>query len=829
MAKKSSRQFNAGVNEEMQIYEILVKAEQKYVETLNLKKNILAQQQKSLELSLEEQKYLTMKSQATKEFSNLSEKAKEDIELQLAAQVKIIGTLKKQVAEAGKYAGIWDKIGKNTLKVSSYLANIQSSLDLSDKPIRELALNLGISADNAQRVREAFYDATPAANILGAKMEDLRISHEAYSDQVGRTVALTGDELVNITKIAKGTSLGAEGAGALAGQFALMGKDVSQTAELVQGIVDSSERMGVNSNKVLKNMSANFSKLNTFAFKAGIDGMKKLAQYSEKFKIDMSSAIDSAGKARTLEGAIEMASQLQILGGEFTKSDPFELFHLSRNDPAKYTQKINEMTKGMASLVKTADGFEMQVSPMDLDRLKQASEALGVPFENLVEQSKQMGHYQKMNNQLVGKAFTKEQMETIHAMAKLDGKSGLYKVLGKNISDLTEKEVEALKTQQTTLENRAKASQTFDEKFQNTITSMKSTLLPMLEGINAVFDTAAPLLEGFGKILKMFTDTATGRWSLLIGGLVVGGGLLVTKLLGVANVWKTTFSAMGKAKDVASSAASGVGGSAGGGAGGGLAGNGALAKGAGVGAAAIGIGAGIAIAAVGIGKLAESMAKLDSTQIWALPVTVLALAAAMYAFVPAIIAVGTAGTVSAVGLVALGVAAIGIGAGIGIAATGIGKMVGGFSELFKVASAEQLLAFAVGIAAVGASMYALSAGSIVGLLAGGGTLGMLFLIASQASVFKDIGESFKNIGTVLNANPESLKQFKETLDSISNFKSNDSLSQIKDLFSKPLRVEFDKKSVAMNVDVSLKLDSDIVARSVAKKIVVIQESLRNGK
>jgi hypothetical protein len=831
MAKMSKKEFNDAVESQKMMLELAVELEKVEFKRLSLYDKMFDSEKKRKqiinEIAIHEQSINVQTQQLTQNKDNMSKRAKNQVKQQIIAEKEQLEVYKKQNKQIIAKGNNLKNVLNLTTKILGASTALLGSITSWDKPMREAVLNLGLGAEKGEQMKNAFYDATPAAIALGGSMADLRDIQTQYAEGTSRTVGLTAQELINVEEIARGTTLGAAGAGKLAGQFAIMGKDIKQTHEFIQGVVDASQRMGINSNNVIKSLSDNYKKLNSFGFKAGVEGMKKMAIYSEKFKISISEALDSADMARTLEGSIEMAATLNTLGGEFAKSDPFELLNLSRNDPAKYTQKINEMTKGMASLVKTADGFEMQVTPLDLDRLREASKALGIPYENLVEQTKQMGHYQKMNNQLVGKGFSKDQLETIQAMAKLDGKSGIYKVMGKNIADLTAAEIEKLKLQQTTLAESAKNAQTFDEKFENTIKLLKSSLLPLLDGVNSIMEFIQPFVIKFGEAVQWMTKTDFGKGAaLFLGGALIfektfGGGIL-SKVLGKSGKGGSAAGSVGGA----GGAKGGAGASFGSGAGGALK---AIGQGAGVGLASAGIGAGINIAAQGIAKLADSMAKLTPDQAKTLQNIAMTLAISFPLAAIGIAVVAAVAAPAAPVLLALGASMLLIGAAVGIAAAGIGYMAGSFGNLLKSAEPKKVFQLAAGIAALSVSMYAFAGAGLLATLGGGGMIAQLLVLAALAPRINQIGESFKNIGTVLNANPESLNKFKETLDAISNFKSGDSLSELKDLFAKPLRVEFDKKNVSMNVDVNVKVDSDVLARVVAKKVASLQVAYSEGR
>lgn len=229
-----------------------------------------------------------------------------------------------------------NELMNNSLKITKSIWEYSMQ---SDKIIRQTILSLGMSGNKAELMRASFEDSAQYVTSLGGSLSDILEIQNGYANETGRARVLTADMVNSIELIGKGTNLGVEAATRLGAQFEIMGYDARSTMEYVQGVVDTSERMGVNTTKVLKNVSDNFKKLNTYTFQQGIKGMAQMAQYAEKMNIDINSALNSADIAKSLEGAIDLAANLQVMGGEFAKSDPFELLFLSRNDPAKFTEK----------------------------------------------------------------------------------------------------------------------------------------------------------------------------------------------------------------------------------------------------------------------------------------------------------------------------------------------------------------------------------------------------------------------------------------------------------------------------------------------------------
>ena len=256
----------------------------------------------------------------------------------------------------------------------------------------------------------------------------------------------------------------------------------------------------------------------------------------------------------------------------------------------------------------------------------------------------------------------------------------------------------------------------------------------------------------------------------------------------------------------------------------GAAGKGAGAARAGTGAAAAGIGAGIMLAAKGIGELAEKMALLEGTQLWALPVTVLAIAAAFYAMTPAIIAVGTAGTVSAVGLLALGAAVVGIGFGMNLATKGIGAMAEGLGSMFESAkgSGKDMLMVGGGIAAIAASL-ALFGNPITGL----GVLAFAGVMASVALAALAAGRTasaMEKMGVAMKGSKDDWIAVQNAVESISNanFKGGVALNELANLLKQPLKVEFADKTLAVVSNITMEMDGDVIFQKSYKPQARIQ-------
>ena len=706
-------------------------------------------------------------------------------------------------------------------------------LQQQDKVIKNTVLNLGLSGTKAELLRNSFEQSAGFAARLGGSIEDVQNITQGYADETGRARVLSAEMVKDIVAIGKGTGLGIEQAAKLGAQFELMGFDARSTMEYVQGVVDTSERMGVNTTKILKNINDNFKRLNTYTFQQGTKGFAQMAMYAEKFKIDIGAALNAADVAKSLEGAIDLAAQLQVMGGEFAKTDPFEMLFLSRNDPAKFTEKIADMTKGIVTFRKMSDGsFEKFISPADRDRLTAVAKSLGMEASELTQIAERQAEIQRMRQQMSGIGLSPKEKELIEGAAIFSKSTGKFEVTlagrMQDISNLTEAQAKSFAKEQVLLSKRAEEAQTFDEAFKATINELKTALLPILQSVNSVLTTIRPYLIGFTE----WISKGPAAWAKVGGMFLAAGALWKGALLPLTQrAAMSTIGALGNKIGGGTKSTIGTQNLGGGtsfkqSVGSGLKG---LGKGAGVGAAVVGMGAGVGLAADGISKLADSMSKLTPEQAKALQNIATTLAITFPIAAIGIGLVASTAQAGALGLLALGAAIVGVGFGIKLAGEGIGKMSLGLAELNKSGggAGKQLLGVATG---VGAITLAMGAGGVPMMFAFNNSLARM---SKNSEGIEKIGSAFKNIFAVLSGTKEDFIAVENAITNISkaNVKGGSIFNDISKLLNKPLKVEFADKRISMVNDITLNLDGHKFMQKVYNANVAVQkhEDLRTGK
>jgi hypothetical protein len=460
------------------------------------------------QLLREEEERLDILKQQIKAYENT--KVLQNVELEQLKQngnyLKAMGNeLKDQITS-------WAKQEFGVRAIWSYLQEF-------DGAVKKYQLSLGAAGEKADMIRQQTENSVNASARFGANIKDVVELQSGLNDLTGKSNVFREKDILDLVAITKGTGMQNEEVTKLVGNMMLFGSSIGDAKDLVQRTVNDTSKMGLNSSKVMKSLSMNIDKMDSYRFQGGVDGLKKMVMASEKFRFSMEGALAAADKFRTLEGLLEAGATLRVLGGEFAKMDEFKLSFLARNKPEEFAVEMAKLTKGMATFNKETGTFD--ITDVDFDKLRVLADSTGRSLDDVVKSTRQLNQMEFAKKQIF--AGTDEEKEMIAKLAtfKKGSSMGFIQIGDKNVNlnELTKSQISLYVQQQKTLEERAKDSQTFNETFNNTIMQLKSALLPLLQYVNKG-------LEKFNSMLDAFRD-GTSKLSALsillpVGGLLFG-------------------------------------------------------------------------------------------------------------------------------------------------------------------------------------------------------------------------------------------------------------------------------------------------------------------
>ena len=321
----------------------------------------------------------------------------------------------------------------------------------------------------------------------------------------------------------------------------MMGISNESASKSMEDVVISSQKIGLNSSKVMKELSKNMNSLQSYSFANGVKGMTEMAKQAVKMRLDIADVIGMADKFYQPEAAIEAAANLQMLGGDIAEAfgDPFETMYLARNKPEELAKRLSDMTENMLQFNEVTGEYELPAEARM--QLKSAGDQLGIDVQKMTEMARQTAKLNDAKTLLSSKGmFTDEEMEGIGNMARMQDGQMVVDFVDENgekqtkaLEDLTSGHAEMIlkapqneedymgsmlyeaQTTNQRLQNMEKAFELgfvkdidvyrqMEESSVKTISSLNSALTTSLEKIKESFDQSL-LAE---QMEKMFSQGA---------------------------------------------------------------------------------------------------------------------------------------------------------------------------------------------------------------------------------------------------------------------------------------------------------------------------------
>lgn len=383
--------------------------------------------------------------------------------------------------------------------------------------------------------------------VEGARFGQTTESMTKFMGQLGNTLNTTNFDLlkkaaVDTQAIAAATGLSNEEVGNLTGQFMLLGQSSGEVKKFAEQTSIESKKFGLNTKKVLEDISKNISKFRQMGFQGGEDSLKRMVMTAQRLRMNVDEIFNVDEKARTIEGALEMAADLQLAGGSFAKIDPMQLLSAARKGPEELTKILGEMGQDVGGWVKDMKGnSKYEFDPVDHDRLEAVAKATGLTIESLQNQIvKGAERVKKEGAGLFSNmgGMTEDQKNMVDQMTSLgkDGKtiefSGAFKNFDQEkFAHLTQQEIQAklqgYEKDKDDLEEQAKQNTALTDAFKNLTTSFLNVftgfepfiriLTTALNFLNSAPPWVKEIIAGIGLLLLAFKS------SLMVKGALQGG------------------------------------------------------------------------------------------------------------------------------------------------------------------------------------------------------------------------------------------------------------------------------------------------------------------
>jgi hypothetical protein len=280
----------------------------------------------------------------------------------------------------------------------------------------------GLTGDLAKNFREELTNANPRLLQLGIGFDDLAQSVKTAFENSGRFNLINQQTLERAGEVALAYVGSLNELVGMYGEFEKVGLGAADAQEKIADAGKKSIELGLRSQNVTRELSKNIGRLNEFGFKNGIDGLSTMVRKATEFRMSMDSVFTIADKVLNPDGAIELAANLQVLGGAIGDfNDPLKLMYMATNN----VEGLQDALIGAASSLTTYNSEQgrFEITGVNLRRAKEMAAQLGIQYQDLAKGAVAAAERTAASADLFARGLTldKQQEEFITNLAQMKG------------------------------------------------------------------------------------------------------------------------------------------------------------------------------------------------------------------------------------------------------------------------------------------------------------------------------------------------------------------------------------------------------------------------
>lgn len=243
---------------------------------------------------------------------------------------------------------------------------------------------LGLSGELSRGYRDNILDAYKGVVGMGYSFDELLSTSIEASKQTGRVFSLNEQTMVKMAETSRAYIGDITQMSTIFKDFELVGVGAEMALENINEAGKSSLSLGLNARKTTEEITKNIGKLNEYGFQNGIQGLNRMAQKSIEFRMSMEETFKIADKVMNPESALDMAANLQVLGGVIgSLGDPFQMMYMATNNVEGLQDSLIGAASSLATYNEEQGRFE--ITGVNLRRAKAMAEQLGVSYKDLAQ------------------------------------------------------------------------------------------------------------------------------------------------------------------------------------------------------------------------------------------------------------------------------------------------------------------------------------------------------------------------------------------------------------------------------------------------------------
>ena len=269
---------------------------------------------------------------------------------------------------------------------STGLSNLFTGMvDIVNKEVvlrNKLNSQIGIGKELSRGYRDNIVNAYDGVQGMGYSFDELADTAISATNETGRFFTMNESVMENMAVTSRAFIGDMKQMAPILRSFELVGIGAEKTLENINAGGKSSLTLGLNIRKTTEEFQKNIGKINQYGFENGVQGLNRMVQKSVEFRMNMQNVFDIAEKVMSPEKAIDLAANLQVLGGAIgALGDPFQMMYMATNNVEGLQDALIGAAESLAVYSEESGRFE--ISGINLRRARAMAEELGMSYQDL--------------------------------------------------------------------------------------------------------------------------------------------------------------------------------------------------------------------------------------------------------------------------------------------------------------------------------------------------------------------------------------------------------------------------------------------------------------
>jgi hypothetical protein len=261
----------------------------------------------------------------------------------------------------------------------------EGAMNILEKEVElrnKLNAQIGIGGELSRGYRNNIVEALDGVQGMGYSFDELADTAISATKETGRFFVMNESIMENMAVTSRAFIGDMKEMGPVLRQFELVGIGAEKTLENINEAGKSSLTLGLNSRRTTEELNKNIGKLNQYGFENATQGLNRMVQKSIEFRMNMQNVFDLADKVMSPEKAIDLAANLQVLGGAVgSLGDPFQMMYMATNNVEGLQDALIGAAESLA--VYSEENGKFEITGVNLRRARAMADELGMSYQDL--------------------------------------------------------------------------------------------------------------------------------------------------------------------------------------------------------------------------------------------------------------------------------------------------------------------------------------------------------------------------------------------------------------------------------------------------------------